>query len=439
LDMDSGAFHHVLIADDSQPTREVLGKTLESLGTLRVSQVENGAEAVSFVERSAPDLLLCDQNMPVLDGLQTLKLLRQRWSPVELPILLLTGSKSVTDKVDAFRFGANDYVTKPAHQQELLARVQAQLALKTAMQQNLAARDRLLQSSKLQTVGRLAAGLAHEINTPAQYVSDNLHFLQRTIAVLQTVLIPLGEWAAASGPLPERLSDDLREAWRRQRLDFVLDQSPAAVAQSLSGIERITGLISELKAFTGEGGSEERAPGNVNEAISNAVAVSRGVWQPRAQLELELQPELPSIPCYMAELNQVVLHLVYNAVESIRGEFGAAARGGSIQIRSREVSSGIEIAVSDDGAGVPESIRGQIFDPFFTTKAVGGGTGQGLAIAYDVIVRRHGGRLTCEPSFSGGACLRIWLPREPREPAARAVTPGARAIRSVSPPAGRER
>src|SRR5262245_31960852 len=107
LGMDSNFFHHVLIADDSQPTREVLAKTLERVGTLRVSQVENGAEAISFVEKNRPDLVLCDQHMPVLDGLQTLKVLRQRWSAVELPILMLTGNKSLTDKVDAFRFGAN--------------------------------------------------------------------------------------------------------------------------------------------------------------------------------------------------------------------------------------------------------------------------------------------------------------------------------------------
>jgi signal transduction histidine kinase len=411
--MDSTILHHVLIADDSQPTRDVLCKTLERVGTLRVSQVENGAEAISFIERSRPDLLLCDQHMPVLDGLQTLKLLRQRWSTVELPILMLTGNKSLSDKVDAFRFGANDYLTKPTHREELLARVQAQLALKTAMEQNLAARERLLQASKLQTVGRLAAGLAHEINTPAQYVSDNLHFLQRGVASLQALLAPLAGWAAGEDLLSEELAQQLREGWRRQRLDFVLGQAPDAVSQSLSGVERIATLITELKAFTGEGSQEERALGNVNDSIRNAIAVSRGVWQQRARVELELQPDLPAVPCYMAELNQVFLHLVYNAAEAIRGEFGGPPRGGRIQISSRELARGVEIKVSDDGPGVAPGIRDQIFDPFFTTKTVGGGTGQGLAIGYDVVVRRHSGRLSCEASEAGGACFRVWLPRPP--------------------------
>jgi signal transduction histidine kinase len=409
--MDSGSFsHHVLIADDSRPSREELCGTLAELGTLKVSQVENGAEVISFVEKTRPDLVLCDQNMPVLDGLQALKLLRRRWSAVELPILMLTGSQSVHDKVAAFRFGANDYVTKPAHRQELLARVQAQLALKTAMAQNLAARDRLLQASKLQTVGRLAAGLAHEINTPAQYVSDNLHFLQRAVTNLQAVLTPLGEWAAGDTALGAEVAEQLRLAWRRQRLDFVLKQAPAAAAQSLQGIERIAELIGELQAFTGAAAGEERVLGNVNDAIKSAVGVSRGVWQKVAQIDLELATDLPLVACQMAELNQVFLHLVYNSVEAFQGDFGTPARGGQISVSSRAAASGVEILFADDGPGIAAGIQSQIFDPFFTTKPVGKGTGQGLAIGYDVLVSRHGGRLSCEASSSGGAAFRIWLP-----------------------------
>jgi signal transduction histidine kinase len=412
--MDSTLFHHVLIAEDSAPTRDLLAKTLEREGNLRVSQVENGAEALTFIEQTLPDLLICDQHMPVLDGLQALKMLRRRWSTLELPVLVLTGNKSVSDKVDAFRFGANDYVTKPTHREELLARVRAQLALKAAVQQNLAARESLLQASKLQTVGRLAAGLAHEINTPAQIVSDNLHFLQRSLAGLKTLLTPLAAWAAGEGALPEEAAAQLRGGWRKQRLDFVLSQAPEATAQSLSSVDRIATLITELKAFTGDGTQDEQSPSNLNDAIVNVVEVSRGSWQELAQVELELQPDLPIVLCFAAELNQVILHLLYNALEAVRGDFGARARDesrrGRIEIRSRQSGSGIEILVSDDGPGVAPAIREQIFDPFFTTKRVGGGTGQGLAIGYDVVVRRHRGRLSCEQSPLGGACFRLWLP-----------------------------
>jgi signal transduction histidine kinase len=237
---------------------------------------------------------------------------------------------------------------------------------------------------------------------------------------LKTLLAPLAAWAAGEGALPDEAAAQLRAAWRKHRIDFLLSQAPEATAQSLSSVERIATLLTELKAFTGDGSPEERSPSNVNDAIGNVVAVSRGFWQEVAHVELELQPDLPVIPCYAAELNQAILHLLNNAVEAVRGDFGARpaeqahvparARRGQIQIRSRASGSGIEIQVSDDGPGVDPAIRDQIFDPFFTTKRVGGGTGQGLAVGYDVVVRRHQGRLSCEPSPLGGACFRIWLP-----------------------------
>ncbi len=401
---------HILVAEDSRPAREHLVKTLEALGHVVVSQAQNGAEAISQVERLVPDLFVCDYSMPILDGLQALKVLRRKWSPAQLPILMLTGTHSVNDKVAAFGFGANDYVTKPVHPEELLARVRAQLALKFAIGQNQAARDRLMQASKLQTVGRLAAGLAHEMNTPAQYVSDNLQFLLKAMVGVQEVLAPLGQWAAGEDGPTEELMQRVRQAWKKQRMDFVLQQTPAALAQSLEGIERIAGLISELKQFTGMGAEDGRVMASLNDAIGNAVSVSRGDWQAVAEVTLDLEPGLPPVALHVAEFKQVMLNLVYNSVQAFRGDFGGAPRGGRIEIASSTRGSGVEVSVVDDGPGIDAKIRGQVFDPFYTTKEVGGGTGQGLAVGYDVIVNRHGGTLTCQESGSGGACFKIWLP-----------------------------
>jgi signal transduction histidine kinase len=402
---------HILIAEDSRPARQHLVQTLEALGDVLVSEAQNGAEAISKVERLSPDLLLCDYNMPILDGLQTLKLLRRRWSAVELPILMLTGSHSLNDKVAAFNFGANDYVTKPVHPEELLARVKAQLSLKLAIAQNQAARDRLLQASKLQTVGRLAAGLAHEMNTPAQYVSDNLHFLTKAFGGMQAVLESLQPIIMGEPPAPrEETLGEARQLWRKQRVAFALEQAPAALSQSLEGVRRIADLIAELKAFTGTGAEEARAASNLNEAVSNVVNVTRAEWEPVAELVFELDGELPPVPVYVAELKQVLLNLVYNCVHAFRGEFGGEARRGNIRIGSRLEAAGAVLSISDDGPGIPAGIRDQIFDPFFTTKQVGGGTGQGLAVAYDVVVNRHGGKLTCLESAEHGARFEVWLP-----------------------------
>lgn len=400
---------HILVAEDSRPAREHLVETLAALGPVQVTQAQNGAEAISMVERLLPDLFVCDYTMPILDGLQALKVLRRKWSAAQLPILMLTGSHSVNDKVAAFGFGANDYVTKPVHPEELLARVRAQLALKLAIAQNQVARDRLMQASKLQTVGRLAAGLAHEMNTPAQYVSDNLHFMTRALSSLEEVLRTLEPWATSEGVASEELARQVGQLWRKHRVNFLLENAPPALAQSREGISRIAGLISELKAFTGTGVEDDWASVDLNEAISNVVNVSRGDWQRLAEVSLELDPSLPKVACQGTDLKQVLLNLLYNSVQAFRGEFGAPGRGGKIEIRSRAVDAGVEISVADDGPGVPEALRDQVFDPFFTTKEVGGGTGQGLAVAYDVVVNRHRGRLSCEQSDTGGACFKLWL------------------------------
>jgi signal transduction histidine kinase len=406
---------HILVAEDSRPAREHLVKTLDVLGNVRVSEAQNGAEAISMVERLGPDLLLCDYNMPILDGLQTLKLLRRKWSAVELPILMLTGSHSVNDKVAAFNFGANDYVTKPVHPEELLARVKAQLSLKLAISQNQAARDRLLQASKLQTVGRLAAGLAHEMNTPAQFVSDNLHFLTKAFAGMQATLESLRPAVSGESAPTESGLGDARQSWRKHRVAFALEQAPAALSQSLEGVRRIADLIAELKAFSGTGAEDTRVASNVNDAIANVVNVSRGEWESVAEVLLQLDTELPPVPVYVAELKQVMLNLVYNCVHAFRGDFGGEARRGKIEIASRRQADGVEVSISDDGPGIPLAIRDLVFDPFFTTKEVGGGMGQGLAVAYDVIVNRHGGKLTCLESESSGARFEIWLPLAPAD------------------------
>jgi signal transduction histidine kinase len=285
------------------------------------------------------------------------------------------------------------------------------------MQQNVAARERLVQAARLQTVGRLAAGLAHEINTPAQYVSDNLHFLARALESLQKVLAPLSTWAAGDGPLELEAQQQLREAWRKQRIESLLREGLPAVAQGKSGIERIAALIEQLQAFGGSAGSDERTISNVNEAITRALAATRGDRQGVSRVDLELDPQLPAISCQLAELGQVFLHLLYNSTEAFRGAFGGEPRGSAVHIRSRAVDGGVEVTFSDDGPGIAPEIRDRVFDPFFTTKQVGSGMGQGLAVAYDVVVNRHGGRLSVEPSEGTGARFRIWLPLRPPEPA----------------------
>jgi signal transduction histidine kinase len=399
----------ILLADDSASSRANLLEILLTLGAIEVIQAENGAEVVSMVEARRPDLVLCDYEMPILNGLQALQLLRRKWSPFELPVLMLTARKATNDKVAAFRFGANDYVTKPAQQDELLARVRAQLDLKAAVAENLAARMHLMQASKLQTVGRLAAGLAHEMNTPAQFVADNLYFVSRAMTSIQELLTPIRAWALDGAGSADELGRSTAAEWHKNKLDYFLEEVPTALAQSKKGIERIASLVSELRAFAAPD-TQTRRPADLNAAINNMVAISRSEWQRCAELTLELDPLLPQVPCLVGELKQAFLNILDNATQSLNGAYGGEPRHGKIHITSRVVDGGVEIRFSDDGPGVDASIRDHIFDPFFTTKSVGAGTGQGLTVAHNVIADKHRGRLSYEPSPQGGASFKVWLP-----------------------------
>jgi signal transduction histidine kinase len=399
----------ILLADDSASSRANLLEILQTLSPIEVIQAENGAEVVSLVEIRRPDLVLCDYEMPILSGLQALQLLRRKWSPFELPVLMLTARKATNDKVAAFRFGANDYVTKPAQPDELLARVRAQLDLKAAIAENLAARMHLMQASKLQTVGRLAAGLAHEMNTPAQFVADNLHFVNRAMMSIQELLTPIRAWALDGTADAASTAATTAAEWQRQKIDYFLEEVPSALAQSKKGIERIASLVSELRAFATPD-VQTRRPADLNEAIKNMVAISRSDWQRCAELTLNLDPALPQVPCLVGELKQAFLNILDNATQALNGAFGGEPRHGKIEITTHTADAGVEIRFMDNGPGVGDAIRDHIFDPFFTTKSVGAGTGQGLTVAHNVIAEKHRGRLSYEPNPGGGACFKVWLP-----------------------------
>jgi signal transduction histidine kinase len=328
---------------------------------------------------------------------------------------MLTGHTSVSDKVAAFQLGANDYVTKPAHPTELSARVQAHLDLKFSVEENARAREQLMNAHRLQGVGRLAAGLAHEINTPAQYISDNQEFLRKAMSGFREVLGHIRGWSTGE-PLGPDAAARVKELWKERRLDYLLDETPHALDQCTEGINRIVQLINDLKTFTDQPKDKALQPASLNGAIENTLAVSRSEWDELATLSLNLDPTLPEIPCKLPELRHALLNIIDNSVHAFRGDFGGELRAGTIEIVSRRVEGGAEVVISDNGPGIKAAIRPHVFDPFFTTKEVGRGSGQGLAIGYNVIVNQHGGRLICEDNETGGARFRLWLPLEHTDP-----------------------
>jgi PAS domain S-box-containing protein len=276
----------------------------------------------------------------------------------------------------------------------------------------------LRQAQKLESIGQLAAGIAHEINTPTQYVGDNTRFLKDSFQSITGVLRAYEELlqAAKNNAVTPELLARVEELLATADLAYLFEQIPAAIKETLEGIERVTKIVRAMKEFSHPGG-KEKAAADVNKAIETTVAVARNEWKYVADMELELAPDLPAVPCFLDEFNQSILNLVVNAShaigDAIKSQPGAK---GKITIRTRREGDHVEVRVSDTGTGIPEAARPRIFEPFFTTKDVGKGTGQGLTIVYTSIVKKHGGTVKFETETGKGTTFILGLPLGPPQP-----------------------
>ena len=269
--------------------------------------------------------------------------------------------------------------------------------------------QQLAQATRLEAIGQLAAGIAHEINTPVQYVSDNTRFLTDSFAAVLTALRAVGRLADGDGWTAEQL----RVALEGLDLPFLVEEIPGALGQSQEGLARVGEIIRAMKDFAHPGA--DRTEADLNRAVRSTVMVARHEWRYVAELDLELDPAVGMVRCFEGELKQVVLNIVVNAAQAISG--GAArpadAPLGRIGIRTERTADGVRITITDDGPGMDEAVRSRVFDPFFTTKGVGQGTGQGLSLAYAVVVQKHGGTITVTSAPGAGSVFRITLPDRP--------------------------
>jgi PAS domain S-box-containing protein len=274
----------------------------------------------------------------------------------------------------------------------------------------------LRQSQKLESIGQLAAGIAHEINTPAQYVGDNTRFVKDSFANILKVLQShqaIVTAAKNAGALPELVAAN-EKLLAASDLEYLCQQIPSALTETLEGVDRISKIVRAMKEFSHPGG-REKTEADLNRAIESTVTVASNEWKYVAEMKLDLQPKLPPVPCFIGELNQCILNLIVNAAHAI-GDVVKARPGtkGLIVVQSRQDGDQVEVRVSDNGTGIPEAAHSKIFEPFFTTKGVGKGTGQGLAIVYGSIVKQHGGTVTFETAVGQGTTFIIRLPLKSR-------------------------
>jgi len=269
----------------------------------------------------------------------------------------------------------------------------------------------LLQADKLASVGQLAAGIAHEINTPIQFVGDNVRACTEMIEDVRRLIDAYRNLAndlEQRGEHGSRLSD-IRRIEKEIDIDFIFEDMPEASAQSLDGIERVRTIVQAMKDFAHGGGSDEWSTFDINAAMKTTMTIARNELKYVANVETDFGT-LPAMTGNVAELNQVFLNLLINAAHAIHDKGGEV---GVITVRTRSHEDWIVVSISDTGCGIPESIRNRIFDPFFTTKEVGRGSGQGLAISRNIIVDRHQGRLDVETTEGVGTTMHVWLPVSP--------------------------
>ncbi len=275
-----------------------------------------------------------------------------------------------------------------------------------------AAERKSLQSQKLESIGQLAAGIAHEINTPIQYIGDNTRFLGEALEDLAALWTKLDELnrAQTEGAVSPDLIREIVAVEEEADLAFFRESAPESIAQALEGIERVATIVRALKNFA-HPGSTSPLPTDINAAIDSTVTVCRNEWKYVAELVLDLDEALPAVTCVAGQINQVLLNMTVNAAHAIAAIPKSPSDSlGKITITTRTHEDRIVIHIADTGSGIPEAIRERIFDPFFTTKEVGKGTGQGLAIAHDVIVNKHGGSIDFESEIGRGTRFRIELP-----------------------------
>ena len=410
----------ILLVEDEGIVAADIQERLTKFG-YEVLAVGSAEEALEKCAQGIPQIVLMDIVLKgMMDGIEAAIEINRRF---DIPVVFLTAYADDETIGRAKRAKPFGYIIKPYEERGLHSIIELALdkhhmeriQRKRAAQEREMVEVQLRQAQKLEALGRLAAGILHEITVPTQYIRDNVRFLQLSFDKVVSLLRLYRQLLEAgnSGPENQGIKSRIREVEQEVEVEYLAAEIPAAIAESLEGVARVVKVVQAMKEFS-HPSADVKIPVNLNKAIESTLTVARSEWKEVADLAADFDPLLPPVPCFIGEINQVLLNLVVNAAHAIADATGNGSNGkGRITVSTRGEEDWVEFRISDTGRGIPENIRERIFESSFTTKEVGRGTGLGLAIAQSVVVKKHGGTITFQTETGKGTTFIVRLPIHP--------------------------
>ena len=399
----------VLVAEDSTVSRLLVVNHLRRWNYTVVEAVD-GEQAWRLFQEQSFSLVLTDWIMPNMDGLDLIRRIRSSKRAGYCYLILLTSKSEKEDLVTAMESGADDFLVKPCDQEELRVRLREGERI-IRLEQELAEQNRqlretqaaLVESEKLASLGHLAAGMAHEINNPIAFVTNNLAVLRRDLSDIVQLVDKYEEIRPFIQGAPPELLEELSQLQEDCDIAWLREHLPKLLQSSSDGLTRVRDIIKNLRDFARlDQASEDRL--ELRDAIESTLQVLKLQTQTK---QIQIQKQLDSdaaVQCRPDKIHQVIYNVILNAIQ-------ASEIGSIVKVRLFDDADWTIIEVQDFGCGMDAQTKNSVFEPFFTTKPVGTGTGLGMAVSY-AVVRDHGGSIAIESEVGQGTTVQVKLPRE---------------------------